>query len=161
MNLKKLIDEVCIKYGTNEAELKSDRRLKNVVTAKKIIWKVLALDGKSTTYIGAIFNKDHSTVCVGINGLKENQDAYDYAVGLYMRYRDNENLNRSVSKKKYSQIVYDEIRKRVNENQEVTQISKELDLSDEYVLKIVEQIKSGAYKKVPNYRDGTLRKIYI
>lgn len=160
MNLKKIINEVCGKYGTSEEELKSDRRLQNIVLAKKVIWKILVLSGKSTTQIGNMFGKDHSTICVGLQGLSKFPDDYEYAVKLYMKYRDAEDLNPSEDHKSYAKIIREEIKKCLNKKMSIKQIAEKLSVSEKYVEKESDKIRQK-FKIIPDYKTGTYSKIYI
>lgn len=93
MKLNEMIEEVCVKFGTSRGEIFSQRRNKGSVTARKIIYKVLTLDGNSTTKVGQIMSRDHSSVVVGIHFIDENKDLSEYATYLYLKYREEEKVS--------------------------------------------------------------------
>lgn len=161
MNIDELKTKICSHYLINPKDLLSDRRLKNIVMAKKVFWKVLYLNGKSTSQIGMITNKDHSTIVVGIKNLSKFPKDNDYAIRLYMEFRDEPELNRNVDYKRYVEIIREKIRKKINNGESLKEISSDLKLSERYVEKTINQIKSGLYKKVPDYKHGTYRTIYL
>jgi exosome complex RNA-binding protein Rrp4 len=129
--------------------------------AKKVFWKVLQLNGKSTSQIGMIANKDHSSIVVGLNNLQKFPEDYEFAVKLYMELRDSDDLNQTVDCKSYVKIVKNEIKKCINEGKTVKEIAEELGLSEGYIAKAVNQIKAGVYKKIPDYKHGTYKIIYL
>lgn len=161
MNINNLMDRVCSRYSCSRQELLSDRRLKHIAMAKKVFWKVLQLNGKSTSQIGMIANKNHSSIIVGLRNLQNFPEDYEFAVKLYMELRDSDDLNQTVDCKSYVKTVKNEIKKCINDGKTVKEIAEELGLSEGYIAKAVNQIKAGVYKKIPDYKHGTYRIIYL
>lgn len=62
-----IIWQVCSKYGVTAEDLKAHRRPKTLCKARREVWRRLYLESDLTqTQIARLFNRDHSTVSVGI-----------------------------------------------------------------------------------------------
>ncbi len=162
MKLNELIEEVCVKFGTSRGEIFSQRRNKGSVTARKIIYKVLTLDGNSTTKVGRIMIRNHSSIVVGIHSIDENKDLSKYATYLYLKYREEEKVSPDIDAETAKKIMINYVRKYHNKGLSVEQISDELDLKQDTVKLLLNIIKHDyKEKKVPCYDKGTYRTIYL
>jgi transposase len=162
MKLNEMIEEVCVKFGTSRGEIFSQRRNKGSVTARKIIYKVLTLDGNSTTKVGQIMSRDHSSVVVGIHSIDENKDLSEYATYLYLKYREEEKVSPDIDAEITKKIIINYVKKYHNKGLSVKQISEELDLKEDTVELLLNIIKHDCTSKVvPCYDKGTYRTIYL
>lgn len=162
MNIDKLIEEICMKYKVGTRNIFSQSRKKDTVTARKILYKVLLLYGKSSTQIGKIMNRDHSSIVVGAKDVDNKPELKQYATYLYLKYRDTEEISPRIDVKVAKKVIYDEVRYYLNEGLSPMEISLKIDLSQKIVESVVEKVqKDCLIRKVPNYKTGTYRNIYI
>ena len=162
MNTKEMIEEVCLQYKTGQASIFSQSRQKAAVTARKIIYKVLMLDGKSSTQIGNMMNRDHSTIVVGARSVDEDMGLKKYATYLYLKYRNGKEVNSHIDVSLAKSVITDEIKHLLNEGLSKQDISIQLDLSEKMVSGFIDKIKKDCeVRQIPNYHTGTYKTIYI
>lgn len=160
MNLNAIIDEVCVKYQVSKNDIFSHRRGKDSVLARKILYKVLSLDGKSSTQIGNILHRDHSTVVVSLQQM--DKEMLEYSTYLYLKHREDELISNLVDKETVLKIIMDKIKKLYNRGLKENEIAKELDLTPKRVDIMIKIIKDSCDTKlVPDYKNGTYRTIYL
>lgn len=162
MKLNEVIEETCVKFRTSKNEIFSQRRNKGAVSARKVIYKILTLDGKSTTRIGQIMGRDHSSVVVGIQSVDENKELSEFATYLYLKYREDEEVSQEIDEEAAKRLITNCVKKYYNKGLTEKEISEELDLKEDTVDIIIKTIKRTCpIKKVPCYDKGTYRYIYL
>lgn len=149
MNINKLADEIASKYGICAAYIfTKSRRKEAILTARKILYKVLLLSGKSTTQVGMILNRDHSTVAVMAKTVDKDDELREYATYLYLKYRDTPEISKRVDIDTAKKVIFNKIKEYYNSGKSLTEISSKIDLSEKIVSGIIMQIKKNA----PNAR---------
>jgi DNA-binding CsgD family transcriptional regulator len=162
MKLDEVIEEACVKFRTSRNDIFSQRRNKGAVSARKVIYKILTLDGKSTTRIGQIMHRDHSSIVVGIKSLDENKELSEFATYLYLKYREDEEVSQEIDEEAAKRLITNCVKKYYNKGLTEKEISEELDLKEDTVDIIIKTIKRTCpIKKVPCYDKGTYRTIYL
>lgn len=162
MNINKLADEIASKYGICAAYIFTKSRRKEAITARKILYKVLLLSGKSTTQVGMILNRDHSTVAIMAKTVDKDDELREYATYLYLKYRDTPEINKRVDVDTAKKVIFNKIKEYYNSGKSLTEISLKIDLSEKIVSGIIMQIKKECTeRKVPDYKNGTYRTIYL
>lgn len=162
MNTKEMIEEVCLMYKTGQASIFSDSRQKPIVTARQVIYKVLLLDGKSTSQIGRMMNRDHTSVINGAKKVDNDLGLKKYATYLYLKYRDSKEVSQQIDVKLAKSVISDEIKRLLNEGLSVQDISIRLDISEKMVSGFIDNIqKDSEIRFIPNYQTGTMKKVYI
>ena len=72
LKISTLIDSVCFMYGTSRKELKSNRRFRNLVVPRQIIFYILHKKfGYGSKETGKVLNRDHSTVIYACGVIKD------------------------------------------------------------------------------------------
>jgi chromosomal replication initiation ATPase DnaA len=66
-----VIDQICAEYGVSVAEVLGNSRIHDYVYARQACFFALQKVGLSSTQIGRLMNRDHSTVLYGIRTHKE------------------------------------------------------------------------------------------
>ena len=74
----------CEKIGLTVEKLKSDSRLREIVTPRQVYWHYLKSKGFGESEIGRMFNKNHATVIYGIDRVRELIDSGDLYVKNYL-----------------------------------------------------------------------------
>lgn len=162
MNTKEMIEEVCLMYKTGQASIFSQSRQKQIVTARQVIYKVLLLDGNSTSQVGKMMNRDHTSVINGAKKVDNDLGLKKYATYLYLKYRDSKEVNPQIDVKLAKNVISDEIKRLLNEGLSVQDISIRLDISEKMALGFIEKITTESeVRKIPNYQTGTYTKVYI
>ena len=162
MNIDEMIEEVCLKYRVGQRNIFSNSRRKEATTARKVIYKVLMLYGKSTTQIGKFMNRDHSSIVVGIRSVDRDEELSKYATYIYLKYRDTEEISHRVDVRTAKKVIFDEVKYFLNDGLSPKSISMQLELPVRVVSSIATQIHQDCIqKKIPDYRTGTYRNIYI
>ena len=157
-----MIEEVCLQYKTGQASIFSQSRNKDTVTARKIIYKVLLLDGKSTSQVGKIMNRDHTTIMLGARSVDQDLGLKKYATYLYLKYRGGEEVNPHIDIKLAKTVITDEIKNLLNEGLSKHDISIRLDMSEKMISSFINKIKQDSEtRQIPNYHTGTYKTIYI
>lgn len=162
MNINKLADEIASKYGICAAYIFTKSRRKEAIKARKILYKVLLLSGKSTTQVGMMLNRDHSTVAIMAKTVDKDDELREYATYLYLKYRDTPEISKRVDIDTAKKVIFNKIKEYYNSGKSLTEISLKIDLSEKIVSGIIMQIKKECTeRKVPDYKNGTYRTIYL
>lgn len=66
MSMNTIIDAIAKEFNLNREVLLSKNRTDKVSKIRFILYKTLHLNGYTTTQIGIKLNRDHATVCKGI-----------------------------------------------------------------------------------------------
>jgi hypothetical protein len=148
-----VIDEVAKEFNIPVNILTSRCRTNEVARARFALYKVLTMAGYTTTQIGAKIGRDHSSVVVGLQRIDNDEELWKRALKVYqMCYDIGEYEFESRIKHR---LLFDKIKRQLNEGKE-KEIKKNEETED-----IIFKIKHGAQKKVPNYKNGTYRTIYL
>lgn len=162
MNINNIAEEIASKYGICTNCIFTKSRRKEAITARKILYKVLLLSGKSTTQVGMILNRDHSTVATMAKTVDKDDELREYATYLYLKYRDTPEINKRVDVDTAKKVIFNKIKEYFNSGKSLTEISLKIDLSEKIVSGIIMQIKKECTgRKVPDYKNSTYRTIYL
>jgi hypothetical protein len=65
------LDWICNEIGADKCHVLSKRHDKQTVSARRIVTYFFNLKGKSSTWIGKLLGRDHSSVLVALHNIKE------------------------------------------------------------------------------------------
>ena len=106
---KKVIDIVSTVTGV---DVSKKSRKKSVVTGRAIVYKILRdKEAMPLTKIGALFEKDHATVCHGLRGIntymkfeKDLSNTYKKCLDMYV---NNEDVGEFIENEKLAKKIFD------------------------------------------------------
>lgn len=159
MNIDRLIKDVAMRFFVTTNDIYSDKRNKDVVDARKVLYKTLYMLGYTTTQIGEILGKDHTTIVAGKRKIVEDSKLFDIAMEMFEKYTtpsDSIDLELDVARK----ILLYAVKQGINTGKTVKDISKEIGLNESIILRYVENIVKEKTKKVPDYKNGGYKIIY-
>lgn len=160
-----LIEKIAKDFGVclNDFE---KRNFKNIADAKRVAYYVLRLIGLSTTQIGYVMDKDHSSVINGLNTIKYHDGLTDKANSYYVWFK--ENYPNSIKQNTYGlRSTCIEIREKIKKclNEGITDPSEIAFKTHCRKIVIKEHLKyileNSPKKKIPNYKNGTFKEIYV
>lgn len=162
MNINNIAEEIASKYGICTNCIFSKSRKKEAIKARKILYKVLLLSGKSTTQVGMLLNRDHSTVAVLSKSVDKDEELKEYATYLYLKYRDTDEISSRVDINTAKKIIFSKVKEYYNNGRTLSEISQKIGLSQKIISGIVMQMKKECIEhKVPDYKNSTYRTIYL
>lgn len=162
MNINNIAEEIASKYGICTNCIFSKSRKKEAIKARKILYKVLLLSGKSTTQVGMLLNRDHSTVAVLSKSVDKDEELKEYATYLYLKYRDTDEISSRVDLNTAKKIIFSKVKEYYNNGRTLSEISQKIGLSQKIISGIIMQIKKECTeRKVPDYKNSTYRTIYL
>lgn len=160
-----LIEKIADDFGIvlNDFE---KRRFQKVADAKRVAYYTLRLIGLSTTQIGYVMDKDHSSVLNGLKTIDNSKDlkakADAYFVWFKEKYPDSIKDDKLGLRNTYVEIR-EQIKKCLNDG--ITSPS-EIAFKTHHKKAIIEEQLNYIYenspkKKIPNYKNGTIKEIYV
>lgn len=160
-----LLNRICEEFNINLEDLEK-RRLANVINAKRICYYCLRLCGYSTVQIGYIMNKDHSSVLNGLQRIRCFPKLINKAEIIFTWYKANfpESVReRTWSNQKMNIEIKNEIKYWLNQKErDAMFIAEKIKQPYELVKREVDYILNyGQRKKIPNYKDGTTKEIFL
>lgn len=160
-----LLNKICEELKVSFMDLE-ERKFVDVVNAKRVCYYCLRLCGYSTVQIGYIMNKDHSTVLNGLERIRCFPELIDKAEIIFSWFKANfpESVReRTWSGQKMNIEIKNEIKYWLNQNEKnVITIAEKMKQPYELVKREVEYIINfGKKKKIPNYKDGTTKEIFL
>ena len=182
-----VIKNIANYFCVNLNEVISSRKAK-IVLCKFVIYYVLTALGNSTTTVGKIVKKDHTTILYGIKKVKEDKELKKIASIFIYKALDNNykpnniqqlnwlakvkheqyqaNLKKSVEelillKKTYNEIDYSITDCMLSEKKRVENVMKALCKTEDDAKKIIENALILGHKKIPNYKANITQKIIM
>lgn len=162
---KALIKKIADDFGISLDDFEK-RRFKKIADAKRVAFYTLRLNGLSTTQIGNVMGKDHSSVVNGLNTINYYDDLIDKANSYFVWFK--ENYPDSLKKDNYGmRNTFEEIRVQIKKclNEGITDPDEIAFKTHHKKVFIKEQLKyvlkNSQKRKIPNYKNGTVKKIYV
>lgn len=160
-----LIEKIAKDFGVclNDFE---KRNFKNIADAKRVAYYTLRLTGLSTTQIGWVMGKDHSSVVNGLNTIKYHDDLIDKANSYFFWFKAN--YPDSIKKDNYGiRNTFEEIRVQIKKclNEGITS-PDDIAFKTHHKKVVIEEhlkyvLENSPKRKIPDYKNGTVREIYV
>ena len=162
---KALIKKIADDFGISLDDFEK-RRFKKIADAKRVAFYTLRLTGLSTTQIGVVMGKDHSSVVNGLNTINYYDDLIDkanhYFAWFKANYPDSLKKDKCVIRNTLAEMQ-EQIKKCLNEG--MTNPDEIAFKTHHKKVVIKEQLKyvleNSPKRKIPNYKDGTVKEIYL
>lgn len=160
-----LLTKIAKDFGYSLSDFEK-RRFRQIADAKRVAYYTLRICGLSTTQIGYVMDKDHSSVLNGLNKIKYYDGLIDKANEYFLWFK--ENYPDSVKPDRLGlRNTYAEIREQIKKclNDGIINPS-EIAFKTHHKKIIIEEqldwiLKNNEKKKIPNYKNGTFKEIYV
>lgn len=157
--------KICQEFGCAVSDLESSRRGRPYVQAKSVAIRFLRLAGLSYPQVGAILDRDHSTVMHADRKCQSIPELNEMALQFYLQFRQIESrADDDLIKKEIfrNELDREKIIELYNKGLPVDKIAAELEATVVYVENHLKFIRSVyQVKKVPDYKTHTTREIFF
>lgn len=135
------------------------------VLPKFVCYYVLYERGLSYPQIGLKFKRDHTSIMHAIKKAKDMPECLVIANIVNAKLKSIEEQDAAIDKYRIGEQknkLYDQIKKLINSGMSDEEVCQKLNISAESTKEIISLIKRRCkMKKVPDYKNCTIRKIYV
>lgn len=155
MLYKECVREALKKYCITKEELFSPTHRKNVARCRFVLYKTFLMSGKSTSWVGNYFDRDHTSVINGANKLT--RDEIDFVRYLYNKYESAECKEDCFKQEE----ILEKFKNLFNDGYSLEDIGRMMKLEQGSIIRNFIDMKIRYNKKlIPDYKNNGVKIIY-